>query len=189
MRTLNAAGLALLARAQAGERIPIVQLVYLGTTVPQRWSACGTELAWDGHTWAAQDIAIGEIEDAVTGLPDLTFTLPGVSPSQIALAFDSLEGVPVIVRDAWVNPTTGEVADAIVAWQGEVDTPGWQDGAEASVIFTAVHKGKAALRGKPWRYTDDAQRRINSTDLALDFDPKTDSLGVVWPSARFYAQG
>jgi len=196
---MNAEGLALLARAIAGERIPVIQLVYIaqldpltglevGPFVPQRWAACGTQLAWDGSDWVAVDIAISEIEDTVNGLNGQTFALPGVTESEIAFAFDDVDGATVRVYDAWVDPDTGEVADAVLAWSGEMDIPGWQDGPEASVLFTAVHHGNAALRPKPSLYTDDEQRRLYLGDTSMAFDPATDAGPVVWPNAAYFKQ-
>lgn len=188
MREFNVAGAALFARQLAGERIPVITLVYLGTPVPQYWAVGGTPLVWDGHDWEAKDIDISEIVDSVTGLNDLTFTLPGVSPSEIAFAFDDTDDVAVVLYDAWVDPDTGVVVDALQAWAGERDTPGWQDGPEATVIFKAIHRGKAALRGHASKYTDDEQQRLYPGDTSLMFNPATDAAGRIWPGAGFFKQ-
>lgn len=189
MRTVNTAAQALLDRKAAGEAIPIVRLVELATPVVQRWAQCGRLVEWGGFDWEARDIGISEVEDSASGLNDLTLTLPAVTSAEISLAYSDLDGVVVRVYDAIIDPDDGQVADAPLAWQGECDVPGIQDGAEAVVILRCIHKGNAALRPKPSLYSDDEQRRLYPGDNALDFDPGLDSAGVVWPSAEFFKQG
>ena len=50
MRTLNAAGLALLARIAAGERIGWVQLIELQLSTTLRLTTAGHDVPWDGFT-------------------------------------------------------------------------------------------------------------------------------------------
>lgn len=186
MRTFNADGLALLARSVAGERIPFVPLIFFDTTSPQYWAACSVPLEWDGHTWEPLDISIGEIDDATPELNGLVLSFPGVTESQLAFAFDDLEGVTARVYHALVEPTTGEVVDAVLAWSGVLDTPGWEEGEQAFVFMSAEHRGASALRAKPSRYTDDEQQRLYPGDTSLDFDPATDAAPLVWPAASFF---
>lgn len=189
MKALNTAGLALLARAEAGEAIPRVQLVHLATDVPQRWAVCGRKLVWGGFDWAPRDILVADVEDGVQAANDLMLTLPGVTPAEMALAFTDLDGVAVTLYEALVDPDDGTVADAVLAWTGFADVPGIQDGAEAVVIVRCMHVGNAALRPKPSLYTDDEQRRLYPGDTSLDFDTATDGVGVVWPAASYFKQG
>lgn len=188
MKTWNTAAQALLARHVAGERIDFVPLLFADMTVPQYLAVYGVPLVWDGHTWEPRDIAIGNASSSVTELAGLTITLPGVDAGQIALAFDDVEGAALRLYVAIVDPQTGEVADAMQLWAGELDVPGWQDGAEASVIFTAEHRGSLALRPKVARYTDDEQRRLYPGDTSLNVPPSTDSAGRVWPAASYFKQ-
>jgi hypothetical protein len=188
-RTLNTAGAALLARLQAGEQIPVVQLVQVDLSTTLYYACCGVPLVWAGQTWTPADIGISAVEDSATDMPNLTLTLPGVSSAQIAFAFDpALDGAPVHVYDALVDPATGVVADAIAAWSGELDIPGWQDGPEATVTFQAEHRGMIAARVKPSRYTNEEQQRLHPGDTSLDFDPATDATAIVWPAASFFKQ-
>jgi hypothetical protein len=189
MRTLNTAGAALLARLQAGEQIPVVNLVQVDLSTVQYYACCGIPLIWNSQTWAPADIAIAAVEDAVTDLTNVTMTLPGVTSAQIALAFDSsIDGAPVHIYTAFVDPDTGVVGDAMLIWSGELDLPGWQDGHEANVIFTAEHRGTIALAARPSRYTNDEQQRLYPGDTSLDFDPATDATPIVWPAASFFKQ-
>lgn len=189
MTTLNPAGQALLARAIAGERIAVVQLVFIDATVPQYWAACGTgPIEWGGHDWVASDIGITEIEDTVNGLNGQTLTLPGVTPAELAFAFDDLDGVTIQLFDAWIDPDTKVVADAPLTFTGELDVPGWQDGAEATVILTAVHAGNAALRPKSSLWTNDEQQRLHPGDTCLNTEALTDAAPLVWPAASFFKQ-
>lgn len=189
MRSLNTAGQALLDRALAGEAIPRVDLIEILTPVPQRWAVSSPALSWSGFTWTPMDVLIGEVVDSVSDLADMTLTLPGVTPSQIALAFDDLDGVKVRRYEAWVDPVTMVVEDALRVFTGECDIPGWQDGAEAAVLIKCIHAGRRALMPRPSLYTDDEQRRISTGDTSLSRDPSTDGAGIVWPGASFLKQG
>lgn len=187
MRTLNAGALALQARALAGERIPIIPLLYMGLTVPQRWALCGTPLVWGGFTWAARDVGISEVSDDAAEIAGLKITLPGVTESERALALSGdVEGSAVTLYLAFVDPVTAVVADAMQVWAGELDMPGWQGGPEALVHFTAESRASIALRQRPSRYTNDEQKRLHPGDTALDFDPATDAAPVVWPAASYF---
>jgi hypothetical protein len=187
VRQVNAAVQALRARARAGEQIPVVPLVYFGLAVPQRWALCGVPLVWGGHTWAPLDIAVSEIADDASQASGLKFTLPGVSDSQLALALaGDVDGQPVTVHLAWVDPDSGAVADALQVWAGELDVAGWQDGPQALAHFTAEHRSSLALRQRVSRYTHDEQQRLHPGDTSLDVDPMTDAAPLVWPAAAFF---
>jgi len=186
VRALNGAAQALRTRALAGEKIPVVPLVYFGLTVPQRWAIAGVPLVWGGYTWAPLDIAIGGLRDDATQLVDLQFTLPAVAPAELALAAQDLEGAAVTVSMAWVDPATAAVADALQVWAGQLDQPGWQDGPTAVAQFRAVHRGNIALQPRASRYTNDEQQSLYAGDTALDVDPLTDAAALVWPAASYF---
>ena len=186
MKSLNVAGQALQARRVAGEKIPIVDLVYLGLTVPQRWAVCGLQLVWGGYTWAARDVRLSDVQRSIADYSALQITLPAIADAERALAFADVEGAPVEIYRAWVDPQTGVVADAILRWAGELDLAGWQDGAEAYVHFGAESRAALALTPKVSRYTNDEQQRINPGDTCFDFDPATDAAPLVWPAASYW---
>ncbi len=190
MRTLNSTALALLARIEAGEQIPLAQLVVMDFDTPLRFTTAGHNIVWDGNTYAAAGMGtIDPIEDATGDVQALQFTLPGSTPEQIALALtEVVEGTPVSVYDALIDPATGEVADAVLAWAGTLNVPSIEDGATATVIVTAEHYGMLALRPKPSRYTDDEQQRLYSGDTSLNIDPETDAGPIAWPAASFFKQ-
>ena len=187
MRMLNTAGEALRTAVLAGEQVPVVPLIYFGLTVPQRYAVCGLPLVWGGHTWEPLDIAISEVGDDLAQFSGLRFTLPGVTDSQLALALaGNVEGSPVTMHLAWVDPATGAVADAMQVWAGELDVAGWQDGPQALVHFTAEHRAGVAMRPRVVRYTNDDQLRLAAGDTALDVDPLTDAATLVWPAASYF---
>lgn len=187
MRTLNTAAQALRERAIAGEQIPVVQLVELLLDVPWRISTAGIPLVWGGHTWQALGLNVTPVEDEEGEFLGLTLSLPGVPESTLALALvEDVEGDTVRVYDAWVDPATGEVADAVLAWSGALETPGVEDGPVATVAVQAEHRGAIAVRPKPSRYTDDEQQRLYPGDTSLAFDPATDAAPLVWPAASFF---
>lgn len=188
MRALNAGALALLARAQAGEQVPMVQLVQLGLAVPQYLTTAGRRIEWGGQYWLPAGLgAIEPVQDTAAELPGLQFTLPGISEAQLAVALESgTEGTAVRVYDALIDPDTGACEDAVLAWSGTLNVPTLQDGPQADMVVTAEHRGMLALRPKVSRYTDDEQRRLYAGDTSLDFDPAVDAAPMVWPAASFF---
>jgi hypothetical protein len=190
VRALNAAALALLGRIQAGEQIPAVQLVemqFAGGT--ERYCTAGCAVVWGGYTWLGLGLSVEAVADTVGDIPSLTLGLPAVSDSQIALALaQPIEGTVLHVYDALVDPATGAVADAVMAWSGTLNMPGIEDGPVASIQVMAEHRGVLALRAKPSRYTDDEQQRLHPGDTSLKFDPATDAAPLVWPAASYFRQ-
>ena len=189
MRTMNAAALALMARIQAGEQIPMVQLVQIGTAPVLYRTTAGCDVVWSGQTYAAASIQIDPVEDARGELRGLNITLPAVTSDQLSLALTvQIEGVSLLVYDALVDPLTGVVADAVLAWSGSLNVPAIEDGETASVVISAEHRGVRALRVKPSRYTDDEQRRLYTGDSSLNSDPATDAAPLAWPAASYFRQ-
>lgn len=190
MRTINAGALALLARIEAGEQIPMVQLVAMLFGTPLRYTTAGHQITWDGNTYEPAGLGgIESIEDSTGDVQALQFSLPGISEEQIALALtETVEGTTVHVYDALIDPDTGVVEDAILAWSGTLNVPSIEDGATATVIVTAEHRGMSALRPKPSRYTNDEQQRLYPGDTSLDIDPATDAGPIAWPTASFFRQ-
>lgn len=190
MRTVSVDAQALLDRIADGEQIPVVQLVEMEFPTTLRFTTAGRDITWDGNTWTSAGMGtIDAIEDEQGQVAALQFTLPGVTEEQIAIALgDDVDGTTVRVYDALVDPDDGTVADAVLAWAGTLNVPGIEDGATASIVITAEHRGLTALRPKPRRYTNDEQQRLYPGDTSLDIDPATDAGPVVWPAASYYRQ-
>ena len=189
MRTINANGLALLARVQAGEQMPIVQLVRIDFAASTVYlTTAGGPIIWDGQTWEPAGLgAIEPVEDTASEMPPLRFTLPGLNPDQLYVALEpGTEGSAVRVYDALIDPDTGTCEDAVLAWSGTLNVPELVDGEQADMTVTAEHRGMLAIRPKPSRYTDDEQRRLYAGDTSLDFDPATDAKPLVWPAASYW---
>lgn len=187
MRTLNPAGQALFDRQQAGEQIPVPQLIELQLEEPQYLTTAGVPLEWDGHTWEPNNVRIQAVEEDASEFTVLSFALPALTEAQLALGLvEDISEAPVRVYTAWVDPDTGVVADASSDWAGALNVPAIEDGDDATLIVTAEHRGSIAQRPKPSRYTNDEQRRIDPTDSCLDFDPGTDAANIVWPAASLF---
>ncbi len=187
MRAVNAAAQALLARIEQGELVPAVQLVELMFPVPERYCTAGIDVTWAGHTWRGLGLAIEPIEATLGDLPSVTLSLPAVSQAQISLALTQpVEGTVLRIWDALLDPATGLVADAVLAWSGALNMPGVEDGPTATINVMAEHRGALALRERPSRYTDDEQQRLYPGDTCLAFDPATDAAPLVWPAASYF---
>jgi hypothetical protein len=187
MRTLSVAGAALMTRLQAGERIPVVQLVELLLDVPQYVTTAGQNIAWDSKTWVATGLAVDVIEDSATDWNPITLILPGVTDAQLALALsEPIEGKTVRIYDALLDPDTGVVADAVLAWAGTLNVPAIEDGPRAVITVSAEHRATLAFRPKPSRYTNDEQQRLHPGDTCFDYDMQTDAAQIVWPAASYW---
>lgn len=189
MRTLSAPGLALLARMAAGEQIPCVQLVQMDLDAILYLTTANHSIEWSGQTWLRSTIAnIEPIEDHATGeLQGLAFTISGVNEASLSLALtEPVEGRGVHVWDLFLDPSTGAAVEAVNAFTGILNAPALEDGPTATVSVTAEHRGVAAVRAKPSRYTHDEQTRLYLGDTSLDFDIPTDAAALAWPKASYF---
>lgn len=195
MRTLNANGAALHARILAGDGgATRIVLLHIAFATAQRWAITGTTVSWDSQTWTARDVLLSNIQSEQGDFSHIQITLPGVSDSERAIAFEDSEGLACNVYLAWFDKdgattgTPGSVGDALLVWSGELDQPGWQTGlGETNAIhFTAESRAAIAMRQRVSRYTNDEQQRLYSGDTSLDFDPRTDGGPKPWPNADFY---
>lgn len=190
MRAVTTAAQNLLGRIAAGEVIPMVQLVEVATSPAMYLTTAGMPLEWGGHTWQPVGGQLEPISHTATGEVDqLVFTLPAVTPDQIAMGLtEPVAGVSVRVYDCLVDPADGAVADAVLAWAGSLSVPTLEDGPDAVLSWTAEHRAARALRPKPSRYTNDEQRRLYPGDTSLDVDPETDAKPLAWPAASYFRQ-
>lgn len=187
MRTVNAPAQALLARLQGGEPIPVVQLLRVELDPVLYLTTAGVPLVWDGRTWQPAGLAVQPIEAQVGEFSALEFVLPAVTEDQLALVLgEQVDGVLVRVFDAIVDPDSGQVADAVHAWAGTLNSPGFSDGAQAAATWTAEHRAVQAYRAKPSRYTDDAQQRLYPGDTSMAVEAETDSAALAWPAASYF---
>ena len=188
MRVLSAAGRALINRIKAGEQVGWVQLVQMDLTAPLRLVTAGRDMQWAGETWHTAGVGvIDPIEDGTGELQGLSFTMPGVDQTQLALVLsEPVEGKPVRVWDALVNPDNGQIEEAVLAWFGTLNVPSIADGPEAVVTVTAEHYGVQAVRPKARRYTNEWQQRLYPGDTSLNFDPATDAAPLAWPKASYF---
>lgn len=190
MKAWNTAAQALLARIQAGEVIPWVQLIAVGLDVPLYITTAGIPLSWGGQTWQPTGVSVGPVEEDADEFPALALELPAVVEAQLALGLaEDVEGASLRVYDALVDPATGQVADAVLAFAGQLQMPVIRDGGErSSLVYTAEHRGAVARRPKPSRYTHDEQQRIAPGDTFFNTDPATDAPPLVWPGASYFKQ-
>jgi len=191
----NSNARALLDAAIAGTaEVELVTLLSIGFTVPQYYAQGGIDRTWSSQTWTGLDVEVTPVEDSTDSRNGLRFSFPGITSAELALALaGDVEGCAVQLYGAVCDKngvllTAGSVADAKLRWSGALDIPGWQDGAEALVHFTAEHRADMAARPKPLRYTNDAQQRLYSGDTFFDVDMRADGAGRVWPAASFYHQ-
>lgn len=150
-----------------------------------------SDIAWSGNTYlGARQIAVDEIKDQGGELQRLSFTLSGVPSELLSLAMSEfVQGAPVRVHCALLDPDTLAIAVALPFWSGTVDQMPIRHGSDTSSIsVTAEHRGIAFARSKPSRYTDAEQRRLFSGDRALEYQTLQSQHRDIWPSREYFKQ-
>jgi hypothetical protein len=192
MRSMTSEGLALLDRIAAGEQAIITSLIYLSLTdlsdTEFYLTTAGRQIDWAGETWFPGGLGrLSPIESQQGVSSQILFILPGVTDQQKSFALESgAEGAIVRVYDALIDPITGQCVDAPLAFSGVLGVPTLQDGLQADLTVEADHRGMLAVRPKPIRYSDAAQRALFPADTSLTFDPRIDAAPLVWPAASFF---
>lgn len=175
-----------------GNRLGLALLVEMQlSTAPLYAATCPVDINWNGNTYlGGRQVAIDDIKDQGGEVQALRFTLSGVPSEMLAIALaEPIQGRPVYVRAALLNPDTMEIGAVLPLWSGQLDQMPVRHGGETSVIsVTAEHRGIAFARAKPLRYTDADQRRLFSGDRSLEYLISQSQHQDVWPSAAFFKQ-
>lgn len=178
--------------AWLGTRLGLTLLVEMQLTSSTLYVAtCPIDIEWSGNTYlGGRQVAIDEIKDQGGEVQALRFTLSGVPSELLSLALsEPIQGRPVYVRAALLDPDTQQVGAVIPLWSGQLDQMPVRHGGETSVItVTAEHRGIAFARAKPLRYTDADQRRLFAGDRALEYLVSQSQHQDIWPSAAFFKQ-
>lgn len=185
MRIISPAAQALLAQG----RVALAALVEMQLSETVYLCTWDSDIEWNGITWRATGNmgAIEAVEDTASELRGLKFSLSGVPAESVALALgENVQGKPVIVRTALMDPDTHEIVDVQTVWSGTLDQMPLTDGLNPVISATAEHRGVTMQRPKAIRYTDADQQRLYPGDRFLQYVTSQANKPVIWPASSWF---
>lgn len=171
------------------ESFPLVELGLDSGTL----YLCGAaiDVTYSGHTYLAA-YGVGQveaIEETDAGVMGLAFTLSHVPSSSLSLALGTeVQGRSCLVRMAFIDSTGTLNVDTNV-WTGYLDQMSVTDDSPYGQIrVTAEHKLIRWDVPKLWRFSDEDQRIVLSTDGFFKNAAATAEATIVWPNKEFFRQ-
>lgn len=186
MKTLSTIGLA----AISSGNVPMALLISMAFSSPLNLCTSNVPLVARGITYVSV-AGIGKItsvQNTASEIKQLQFELSGVPTANIGLLLgSSIQGTPVTISLALLDPATFGVTDVVPLWAGALDTMTLDDGATASTIsVTAEHVGIDLNRPSPLYYTDADQQALHPGDLFFQYTSTQFDQQIVWPNAAFW---
>jgi len=187
VKTLSTFGQAAIASGACG----LVVLVSMAFS-PTALNLCtgGINLVAGGITYTAT-AGLGKISPVTTTASEvkqLQFDFSGVPAANLALVLGTpVQGVPVTVSLAVIDPSTNTVTDVVPLWVGVLDTMNLDDApATATISVTAEHVGIDLNRPAPLYYADGDQQTLHPGDLFFQYTSQQFDQQIVWPNANYY---
>lgn len=135
---------------------------------------------------------ISAVVDKPGDVQGLTLEMSGGDAARISLALDDsdmVQGTPLTLRTAIMDPATYTILDAPADWVGTLDTMVIvEDGQQAAIRVTAESNAVDLLRGTPQFYNDTDQRAINANDGSFRFVVDQIDKPLIWPAKSFFYQ-
>lgn len=130
---------------------------------------------------------VDPISDSGAEVRGLSFELSGISTAMLATALaEPIQGKPVRVKVALLDPDTYQAVDVRQRWAGQLDTMTIDESAGSAVIkVTAEHAGIDLLRPIVSLYSDTEQRRLYPGDVSLQYMADQAEMRIVWPSREW----
>jgi hypothetical protein len=148
---------------------------------------CGLPYAvtWNGNTYIGTGGVVSISESTETGgtAQGIQVVISGVLPANKSLlANEKVQNRKLIYRLAAIDSSNALQVDPNV-WSGAMDYMDLDNTGDAPKI-TIYAEHYMILWDKPRtvRFTDSAQKRIDSTDRGLEFVAKISEASIVWPS-------
>lgn len=154
---------------------------------------CGAahDVTYGGNTYLSA-YGVGQmeaIEETDAGVMGLAFTLSHVPSSNLSLALGTeVQGRSCVVRQAFVDSSGALQVDANV-WTGYLDQMVvTDDSPQGQIRVTAEHKLIRWDVPRPWRFSDEDQRIVLSTDGFFRYAASVSEATIVWPNKEFFKQ-
>lgn len=187
MKTISAPGMAALASGVA----PFAVLVTMAFS-PTALNLCTSNipLLAGGITYNGLGGLgkISAVESTAAEIKQLQFELSGATIANMGLLLGTpVQGTPVTVSLAIIDPTTYAVTDVVPVWAGALDTMSLDDGSSSSTItVTAEHVGIDLNRPAPLYYLDSDQQTLHPGDLFFQYTSQQFDQQIVWPNAAYF---
>ena len=185
MRTLSAPALAALQRSP----LPIALLIEMDLTAPLYLNTGGIDLTIGGIIYSGtQGLGrVDAVQESPAEIKPLRFELGGVPSTMIALALaEPVQGKAIRVKTALFDPTTYQIIETRLRWQGQLDVMAIEDGIPtATVQVNAEHSAIDLLRTSASYYSNAEQRRLYSNDPSLQYVAGQAETKIVWPAASW----
>lgn len=187
MKTISPAGMAALAAGVS----PFSVLVSMAfSPSPLNLCTANVNLVADGVTYlgVAGLGRIGAVQNTPSEIKQLQFDLSGAAVSNLELLLGTpVQGTPVTLALAIVDPLTYAVTDVVPMWAGTLDTMILDEGTTASTIsVTAEHVGIDLNRPAPLYYADADQQALFPGDLFFQYTSQQFDQQIVWPAAAYF---
>jgi hypothetical protein len=148
------------------------------------WSGYG-DLAWGGNTYVGVGTlgAISSVAEASeVSAKGITVTLSGIPSDMISLVLsDVRQGAVGKVHMGFLNSSGAVIDDPILMFEGKLDIPSIQEGADTSSITLSYESRLIDLqRARESRYTNEDQQRAFAGDLGCEYVASLQEFSVTW---------
>lgn len=175
----------------SAREISVAQLVLMQFPgFPIALCSANRDLVWGAFTYkgAAGLGVISAIDDSPGEIKGLQLEISGVPSEYLALALDDaaiVQGTPLTILLAIVN-ASGMVIDAVIDWDGHLDTMGIEeDGETCTIAVTAEGSAVAFLRGSPLTYSNVDQQQLYPGDRAFEFVNSQKGKPIIWAGKQW----
>lgn len=148
------------------------------------WSGYG-DLTWDGNTYSGVG-TLGAISNVSEGSEisarGITVSMSGIPSDLISLVLgDVRQGAVGKVHMGFLDSSGAVIDDPILMFEGKLDVPSIQEGADTSTITLSYESRLIDLqRARESRYTNEDQQRAFAGDLGCEFVPSLQESQITW---------
>jgi hypothetical protein len=150
------------------------------------WSGYGTIL-WDGKAWVGTGtfLSVSEVsENSDTSATGATVTLNGIPSPLISLTLAECKQGALGRIYFGIFSNGAVLADPLIMFEGKLDVPTIEEGAETSSITITYESRLIDLeRPRLTRYTKEDQIRLFAGDKGFDYVPSIQEQNITWGRA------
>lgn len=152
------------------------------------WSGYG-DLTWNSNTYSGVG-TLGAISNVSEGSEisarGITVSMSGIPSDLISLVLgDVRQGAVGKVHMGFLNSSGSVIDDPILMFEGKLDVPSIQEGADTSTITLSYESRLIDLqRARESRYTNEDQQRAFAGDLGCEFVASLQEKQITWGKAN-----
>lgn len=151
------------------------------------WTGIGS-ISWNGHTWVGLGKMVGVSaipQDSAVQANNITLSVNGIPSGLIGQALtECRQNYKVSVYLGFLDNMGALIADPNKCFDGQMDVPTVQDGADSCTIsLTAENRLVALQRASNRRYTQADQAIDYASDLGFNYVPSIQTWTGLWGKA------